>query len=127
MNVAENIISALTSEFTSCFTKPVSALEYPEPIVAIQGAYEREAVMVGEERGTVPVTVLVVRESAGEAEVAAIACERIIRRMDWEPYADAGSYRIVGLDTTAPEFKERDSSGRFVWSFTVAVTAVREL
>ncbi len=35
--------------------------------------------------------------------------ERAVRRADWEPYADAGAYRIVGIDTTAPAFRERDS------------------
>ena len=37
------------------------------------------------------------------------------------------AYRIAGINTTAPAFKERDSSGRYVWSFEVACTEVREL
>lgn len=127
MSLAENILSALSCEFTDLFTKPVSALACPEPIVLLQGAFEREALMADEERGTVPVTVLVVRGDADAAEAAAVACERLIMQMDWEPYADAGEYRIIGIDTTAPAFKEIDSSGRTVWSFAVTVMAVREL
>lgn len=70
---------------------------------------------------------MVVREAAADAETDAIAAEHAVRRADWEPYADAGPYRIVGIDTKAPAFKERDSSGRFVWSFDVACTVVRAL
>ena len=80
-----------------------------------------------EERGSVSVTVLVVREVSADAEDVATSAERAVSRADWEPYADAGTYRIVGMDTTAPVFKERDSSGRFVWSFEVACTVVRAL
>lgn len=41
--------------------------------------------------------------------------------------AENGSWRIVGLDTTAPAFKEIDGSGRFVWAFDVLLTVVRAI
>jgi hypothetical protein len=75
----------------------------------------------------VPVSVLVVRETAGEAEELAIALEAFLRSADWEPFAESGPWRIAGIDTTAPAFRERDSSGRFVYEFTVEVTAVRAI
>ena len=98
-----------------------------EPIVVLGGGFERDALMVEKERGTVAVTVMVVREVAAEAESVAVAAELAVRRADWEPFADAGACRIVGIDTTSPDFKERDSSGRFVWAFDVLCTVVRSL
>ena len=50
-----------------------------------------------------------------------------IRSYGWEPVAENGSWRICGLDTTAPAFKERDGSGRFVYQFDVSLTVVRSL
>ena len=129
MSCAESIKKLLVdAHFTSCFTKVLpSALDCAEPIVVVEGAFTRDSRMAEEERGTVTVTVLVVREVSSDAEDVATAAERVVRRADWEPYANAGTYRIVGIDTTAPAFKERDSSGRFVWSFEVACTVVRAL
>ena len=129
MSCADAIAKLLAdAHFTSYFTKVrPSALDCAEPIVMTEGAFERDSRMAEEERGTVAVTVMVVREVAADAESVAIAAERAVRRADWEPYADAGPYRIVGIDTTAPAFRERDSSGRFVWAFDVACTVVRSL
>ncbi len=95
--------------------------------MVIDGAYERATRMAEEERGTIGVTVLVVRETAGTAEEVAAGAELTVLRGDWEPYADAGAGRIVGLDAGPASFKERDGSGRFVWGFDVACTVVREL
>ena len=83
--------------------------------------------MAEEERGAVAVTVMVVREVATDAESVAVAAELAVRRADREPYANAGIYRIVGVDTTAPAFRERDSSGRYVWAFDMACTVARSL
>lgn len=129
MSCADSIASLLAdANFTSYFTKVrPSVLDCAEPIVVTEGAFERDSRMAVEERGTVAVTVMVVREVAADAATVAITAERAVRRADWEPYAEAGPYRIVGIDTTAPAFKERDSSGRFVWSFDVACTVVRSL
>ena len=129
MSCADSIAEMLADAHFSCYFSKVSpsALDCAEPIVVLDGAFERDARMAEEERGTVGVTVLVVREVAAEAESVAIAAEQAVRRNDWEPYADAGAYRIVGIDTTAPAFKERDRSGRFVWSFEVVCTVVRAL
>ena len=127
MRVAERILCLLSREFTDCFTKPVPAALCPGPIVVLEGAFEREARMNGEERGKVPVTVLVVRESGEDAEAVAIACEQFIRHAEWEHDSGAWPWRIVGIDTTTPTFKERDASGRNVWQFVVTVTAVRSV
>lgn len=116
------------AHFTSYFTKVLpSALDCAEPIVVREGAYERTARLAGEERGTVPVTVAVVREISADAESVAGACERAVRSGTWEPHAAQWPWRIVGINTTAPAFKERDSSGRFVWSFDVTCMVVRVL
>ena len=128
MNVAGQIKNLIVScGFSEVFSFSPSARECAEPVVVIEGAFERESRMAEEERGAVVVTVLVVREVSSDAEGVATAAELAVRRADWEPYADAGACRIVGIDTTAPAFKERDSSGRFVWAFEVACTVVRVL
>lgn len=129
MSCAESIKKLLAdAHFTSCFTKVLpSALDCAEPIVVVEGAFSRESRMAEEERGTVAVTVMVVREVAVDAENVAVAAELAVRRADWEPYADAENCRIVGIDTTAPAFRERDSSGRYVWAFDMACTVVRSL
>ena len=114
MSCADSITKLLAdADFSSYFSKvSPSALDCAEPIVVREGGFERDARMAEEERGTVPVTVLVVREVAAEAESVAVAAELAVRRADWEPYADAGAFRIVGIDTTVPAFRERDRSGR---------------
>ena len=128
MNVADQIKNLLLScGFSEVFSFSPSALDCAEPIVVLQGEFSRESRMAEEERGEVGVTVLVVRDVAADAESVAVAAETAVRHADWEPYADAGAYRVVGIDTTAPAFKERDSSGRFVWSFDVVCTVVRAL
>ena len=129
MSCADSIAKLLAdAHFTSCFTNVLpSALDCAEPIVVTEGAFSRGSRLAEEERGSVAVTVLVVREVMADAESVAAAAELAVRRADWEPYADAGGYRIVGIDTTAPTFKERDSSGRYVWAFDVMCTVVRSL
>lgn len=129
MSCADSIAKLLADAHFSCYFSKVhpSALDCAEPIVAVEGAFSRDSRMAEEERGSVVVTALVVREVMADAESVAIAAEMAVRRADWEPYADAGAYRIVGIDTTAPAFKERDSSGRYVWAFDVSCAVVRSL
>ena len=128
MSVKDSIAKLLVdADFTSCFTKPVPALLCEEPIVVAEGAFERESRMAEEERGTVTVTVLVVREDEAEAGSVALAAEQAVRRADWEPYAGAGAFRIVGIDTTVPACEGDDGSGRSVWSFKAVCTVAREL
>ena len=129
MSCADSITKLLVdAHFTSCFTKVVpSALDCAEPIVVTEGAFSRGSRLAEEERGSVVVTVLAVREVMADAESVAVAAELAVRRADWEPYADAGTFRIVGIDTAAPAFKKRDSSGRYVWAFDATCTVVRSL
>lgn len=129
MSCADSIGKLLTDAHFSCYFSKVcpSALDCEEPIVADEGAFSRDSRLTEEERGTVVVTVMVVREVSADAESVAVAAELAVRRADWEPYADAGTYRIVGIDTKAPAFKERDSSGRHVWAFDVTCTVARSL
>ncbi|MBQ9002668.1 MAG: hypothetical protein IJ087_12525 [Eggerthellaceae bacterium] len=123
-NLIKNML--FSGDFSGYFsTFAPSAADEPEPVVLAEGPFERESRIEGEERGTVPMSVLVVREDAEEAESLAIALEAFLRGAEWEPFSESGPWRIVGLDTTAPAFRERDSSGRFVYEFTVEVTAVR--
>ena len=121
MSCADSIAKLLAdAHFTSCFTKGLpSALDCEEPIVVTEGAFSRGSRLAEEERGSVVVTVLVVREVMDDAESVAVAAELAVRRADWEPYADAGNCRIVGIDTAAPAFREHDSSGRCVWASTL--------
>ena len=116
----------LEGDFASYFASVPSAAVEPEPIVLRQEKFEREAVLPDGERGHVAVRVLVVREVEDDAETDAQGCERWIRRYGWEPVAENGTWRIVGLDTTALEFIERDRSGRFVWGFDVNLTVMRQ-
>ena len=128
MSVAVQIKNLLlNSDFSNVFSTIPSALDCAEPIVVSAGELKRKSRLHEEERGSVPVDVLAVREVELDAEAIAVACEKAVRRADWEPYADSSKYRIVSLDTTAPAFRERDSSGRFVWDFKVDCTAVRSL
>lgn len=117
----------LEGDFASYFASIPSADVEPEPIVLREGRFERVSRMEHEERGTVAVSVLVVREVAATAEADAMACEKWIRQYGWEPVAENGSWRIAGLDTTAPAFKEVDGSGRHVWAFDVVLTVVRSI
>lgn len=129
MSCADSIAKLLAVAHFSCYFSKVSpsALDCAEPIVVVEGAFSRDSRLAEEERGSVVVAVLVVREVSADAESVAVAAEMAVRRADWEPYADAGAYRIVGIDTSAPAFKERDSSGRYVWAFDVTCTVVRSL
>lgn len=128
MSVKDSIAKLLVdSDFTSCFTKPVSALLCGEPIVVGEGGFERKSRLSEEERGTVVATVLVVRDDAYEAGAVALAAEHVVRHANWEPYADAAPYRIVDIDTTVPAYEGDDDTGRAVWSFKVTCTVVRGL
>lgn len=117
----------LEGDFASYFASLPSADVEPEPIVVREGKFDRVSRTDGEERGTVAVAVLVVREVAAEAEADAQVCERWVRSYGWEPVAENGLWRIVGMDTTAPAFKEIDGSGRYVWAFDVVLTVVRSI
>ena len=64
MSCADSIVKLLAdAHFTSRFTKVLpSALDCEEPIVVTEGAFSRGSRLAEEERGSVVVTVLVVRE-----------------------------------------------------------------
>lgn len=125
-NLVKNML--VSGDFSGYFsTFAPSAADEPESVMLVEGPFSRESRIGGEERGRVPVSVLVVRETAGEAEDMAAALESFARNAEWEAFAEAGPWRIVGVDTTAPAFRERDSSGRCVWEFTVGVTVVRSV
>ena len=115
------------ADFSVYFSKLPSSLECPGPVVLVEGEFGREGRTDGEERGNVSITCYVVRESNAEAEAGALECERVVRGFDWEARREAGPWRIAGIDTAVPSFKERDSSGRYVWQFEIEVAAVRSL
>ena len=124
-----NLVSKclVDGDFSNYFSKVPSAVEYPEPIVLVEGAFTRESRIESEERGVVPIDVYVVREVAADAEAVAIACEQWVRAYGWERHSECWPWRVVGVDTFAPAFDVRDSSGRYVWKFTVTVTVVRQV
>ena len=124
VSVAKLLVDA---KFTSVFTEIPSALACPEPIVVAAGGFVRDVRMAEEERGAVTVAVRVVRNVSANAESAAYACERALRRARWEECAEAGQFRIVALDTSAPALELQDKSGRWVWKFEVVLTVVREI
>ena len=84
----------LEGDFASYFASLPSAADEPEPIVLREGKFERVSRMEHEERGTVTVAVMVVREVAATAEVN-------LPRFRLHPYA---------------AFRRRSSSGRLARS-----------
>ena len=75
----------LEGDFASYFASLPSADMEPEPIVLREGRFERASRMEAEERGTVTVAVMVVREVAATAEADAMSCER------WTPHLRLGA------------------------------------
>ena len=124
-----NVIASLLvrAHFSEVFSFSCSALECPEPIVVNAGGFVRDVRMTEEERGAVTVSVRVVRNVEMDARPVAEACERALRAAPWDSGADSGQYRVCGLDSTAPAFELRDSSGRFVYRFDVILTVAREI
>ncbi len=109
-----------------CFAP--SALLCEQPVVVRWADFSRESRQDGEERGTASVEVLTVRVTDSEARDAAFLCEATVRssgRSAWN--AEGSGVRILGIDTSAPVFRERDSSGRFVWAFMARLTVAREI
>ncbi|OUO18841.1 hypothetical protein [Collinsella sp. An307] len=105
-----------------------SALLSEQPVVVRWAGFSRESRQDGEERGVASVEVFAVRETDAAAYDVAILCEAAVRssgRSEWN--AEGSGVRILGIDTDAPTFRERDSSGRFVWAFTVRLTVAREI
>lgn len=116
----------LASGMANVFTVAPSSLLCEEPIVVRWAGFSRESRQDGEERGTASVEVLVVRETDSGARDAAFLCEAAVRssgRAAWN--AEGSGARILGIDTDAPSFRERDSSGRFVWAFTARMAVAR--
>ncbi len=105
-----------------------SAMLCAGPAVVRWTGFFRESRQDGEERGVASVEVLVVREKDADALDVAFACEAAVRssgRSEWN--VEGTGVRILGIDTDAPAFRERDSSGRSVWAFTVRLTVAREI
>lgn len=109
-----------------------SALLSEQPVVVRWAGFSRESRQDGEERGVASVVasveVFAVRETDAAACDVAILCEAAVRSSGRAEWNVAGfGVRILGIDTDAPAFRERDSSGRFVWAFTVRLTVAREI
>ena len=105
-----------------------SAMLCAEPTMVRWAGFSRESRQDGEARGIASVEVLVVREKDTEARDATFACEAAVRssgRSEWN--AGGSGVRILGIDTDAPTFRERDSSGRSVWAFAARLTVAREI
>ena len=111
--------------FPNTFPCLVGADAAPEPIVVTQGPFKRWGLAADGERGVVPVTLAVVRETSADAESVAWAASDALLVRDWEPHAGAGPLRICGIHPGAPCPRGRDGSGRWVWEVEVDVTVVR--
>lgn len=128
MELARLVAGALSrGGFSSEFAGVPSALDAEAPIVLREGPFERGARMEGEERGTVAIAALVVRDEAARAEGDARACERIVRATPWDALGEAAGWRVRGLDTSAPRDAGRDGSGRYLWAFDVVLSVARML
>lgn len=113
--------------YANAFTAPPSALLCTDPIVVTCGAWERAARLAdGGERGERSLDVLVCCEDPRDAEATACAVERDLRRADWTGRGEGWHVRAVALDTTAPEPRGRDASGRWLWGFSVKLTIARD-
>lgn len=105
-----------------------SALLSEQPVVVRWAGFSRESRQDGEERGVASAEVFAVRETDAAACDVAILCEAAVRSSGRAEWNVAGSgVCILGIDTDAPAFRERDSSERFVWTFTVRLTVAREI
>lgn len=116
------------ADLTGVFVAVPSALVCTEPVVVRFAGFSRESRQDGEERGVARVEVLVVRERDAGTMEAAFAAEAAVRASGCTAWNVEGSgVRVVGIDTEAPTFRTRDSSGRYVWGFTALLTVAREI
>mgnify|MGYP000987628306 CR=1 FL=1 len=123
MMVAKALMEA---DFAGVFAAVPSALTCECPIVVRErGASRTDHLEGGGERGEARVTVLCVRETSNEAEDACYACERAIKARGFTEADTDGEVRVAALDTTWPEPRGRDGSGRWVWAFDVVLTVAR--
>lgn len=102
-----------------------SVLECPESVRVGNAKCKGAERFADGERDECEVTVYVCRDTDTEARRVADVCEQAIRQAMWEPYAESGRERICSMDAARPEFKERDSSGRYVYQVVVSVTVDR--
>ena len=118
----------LESDFASYFASLPSADVEPGPIVLREGKFERTSRVEAEERGTVTVAVMVVREVAATAEADALA----LREVDPPLRLGAGGgERETGASQvlTPRRRRSRRSTGPGASSgaFDVVLTVVRSL
>ena len=106
------------------FVRRPGVMECPDPVTIGHARYTRDERMVDGERGTCKVCVHVCRDTDAEARDAAECCERALKQGSWERY---GEDAVVSVDASAPEFKERDSSGRYVYELEVVLVVDRSL
>lgn len=98
-----------------------SVLSCPEPVAVGPAECEGEERFADGSRGEFRVAVIVCRETATQAAVTALACERALRCGSWEPYGDG---RVVRVDAAFPRPVGRDGSGR--WLYEVGAVIVGE-
>lgn len=114
--------------YENVYMAPPSARLCCEPIMVACGTWERESRQAdGAERGLRTVDVLVCCEDPSDAEATCRAVERDLRRDGWTGSGDGWHCRVAAIDSGAPEYRGRDSSGRWLWGFALALTVVRDL
>jgi hypothetical protein len=113
--------------YANAYPYPVSVALCPEPIVVNVGPWEREIRQDGEERGSFRADVLVCCDDPADAQSTCRAAERDLHGAGWDFHLAGWHMSLVGVDTTAPESRGRDRSGRWLWGFALTLTVVREL
>lgn len=114
--------------YADVFCDPPAAWRCAEPIVLRCGAWRRLTRLDdGRERGERDIEVIVCREDPRNAEAVALSAERDLRRDGWTGLGSGWHCRVAARDTSAPEPRGRDSSGRWTWAFTCTLTVVRDL
>ena len=109
--------------YANAYSIAPSAAVCAEPIVLVSKGWEREARFAdGSERGREGVSTIVCCDSVSDARATAFAVERDLRRVVWNA---VDGVRIVSVDTDMPRSLGRDSSGRWLWGFTLSCVVVR--
>lgn len=99
-----------------------SVLACPEPVAVGLAECAGEERFADGSRGEFRVAVAVCRETATQAAVTALACERALRCGSWESY---GEGRVVRVDAAFPRPAGRDGSGRWVYEVGAVVVVDR--
>lgn len=92
-----------------------------ESVVVGRGKYTRDEQLVDGERGRYEASVLVARDTEEEAIDMAWEVEITLRESAWEPFNECESEYVCSIEPYAPAFREKDSSGRYVYEVLATI------